>query len=168
MMSRRYASHPAALGVVLLLAACSTAPPLPPPIPLAPAAVGTLIGTWTGMWGGTPATLVIVEQNVVPASSGVYVGPVQVLGQPVPGVSGVLTSLIGGAPKAVNVQGYLGSAGGRLALVLTADAIDGRQYLTLTRTDDGRLAGTGHSDFPWGPQGTVLLAPHAGVPRPPR
>jgi hypothetical protein len=158
----------AAIGLALALAACSTAPPLPPPIALAPEAVGTLTGTWTGTWGGTPATLVIVEQRTVSVSAGVYLGPVQVLGLPVPGVAGVLTSMIGGTPTTVSVQGYLGSAGGRLALVLSADAIDGRQYLTLTRVDGGRFTGTGHSDFPWGPQGPVTLTPLAGAPGPPR
>jgi hypothetical protein len=158
----------AAVGLASALAACSTAPPLPSPIPMTPEIVGTFTGTWTGVWGGTSATLVIVEQRAVTTSSGVYLGPVQVLGQPLPGVSGVLTSTIGGAPKAVTVQGWLGSSGGRAALVLGAVTVDGRQYLNLVRTDDGRLAGTGHSDFPWGPQGTVLLVHEAGPPGPPR
>lgn len=158
----------AAVGLALALASCSTAPPLPQPIPMTPDVVGTLTGTWTGVWGGTPATLVIVEQRAVTTSSGVYLGPVHVLGQPRPGVSGVLTSMIGGAPKAVNVQGWLGVSGGRVALVLGAVTLDGRQYLNLVRTDDGRLAGTGQSDFPWGPQGTVLLVQQSPVPSPPR
>jgi hypothetical protein len=145
------------VALALALAACSTAPPLPTPIPLTPDVVGTFRGTWTGVWGGTPASLVIVEPRAVAASAGVYFGPVQVLGHPVPGVSGVLTSTIAGAPKAVNVHGWLGTSGGRPALVLNGEGIHGRQWLSLVRTDDGRLAGTGHSDFPWGPQGTVLL-----------
>jgi len=158
----------AAVGLAFALTACSTAPPLPSPIPMTPDVVGTFTGTWTGIWGGTPASLVIVEQRAVTTSSGVYVGPVQVLGQPVPGVSGVLTSMIGGAPKAVNVQGWLGASGGRVALVLSAVTIDGHQFLNLVRTDDGRLAGTGQSDFPWGPQGSVLLVHQASAPAPPR
>jgi hypothetical protein len=55
-----------------------------------------------------------------------------------------------------------------MALVLGAVTLDGRQYLNLVRTDDGRLAGTGQSDFPWGPQGTVLLVQQSPVPSPPR
>ena len=160
--------HLAAVGLAFALAACSTAPPLPGPIPMTPDVVGTFTGTWAGIWGGTPATLVIVEQRAVPVSSGVYVGPVQVLGRPGPGVSGVLTSMIGGVSKAVNVQGWLGASGGRVALVLSAVTIDGRQFLNLVRTDDGRLAGTGQSDFPWGPQGSVLLVHQPSAPGPPR
>ena len=167
-MNRRRSLVLAAGALAVALAACSTAPALPPPIPMTPDVAGTLTGTWTGIWGGTPATLVIVEQQAVTTPSGVYVGPVQVLGQSRPGVSGVLTSMIGGVPTAANAQGWLGSRGGRVALVLGAATTDGSQHLSLVSTDDGRLAGTGQSDFPWGPQGSVLLVRQGGPPAPPR
>lgn len=152
-----------ALGVSLILGACSTMPPVPPPLTAVPDVGGPLSGTWTGTWGGTPVTLVVVEQTEFAAYSGVYLGPLQLLGQRAPGVSGVLTSTIGGAPVSVNVQGWLGATERGRTLVLTGVALDGVQYLSLARVEDDRLVGRGQSDFRWGPQGPVNL-----VRQPPR
>ncbi len=154
MRRRSRADRRLVLGLALLLTGCAA--PLPTPLPPS-APVPTLRGTWIGTWGGTPLTLVVIEQEEFDAYSGLYLGPLQLLGRRVPGVSGVMTSTIGANPVSVSVQGWLGSTGSGLALVLTARTMYGFQSLTLTLVETERLAGMGESDFPWGPRGVVAL-----------
>lgn len=138
----------------LLLGGCGVVPPQVAPPP-APAAVPDLRGTWTGTWGGTAVTLVLIEQVELGAYSGLSLGPVQLLGRRVPSVSGVMTSTIRGEAVSVNVQGWLGTLAGTLALVVTASPPAGSQQLTFTRVEPDRLVGAGESDFAWGPHGPV-------------
>jgi hypothetical protein len=100
--------------LAVLLTACSTAPP-----PLAPpdGHLPDVRGTWTGTWGGAPVTLVILDQTDAAPVEGVSVGPWQVFGRHLPGVSGILTVKIRSEMVSTNVQGRLGLANGRLALV---------------------------------------------------
>ena len=146
----------AALLLILALSACARTADLAPPPPVA--AVPDLRGTWAGTWGGAPAQLVIVEQRELGNYAGIYLGPVQVLGRRQPGVSGVLTSTIAGAPVSANVEGWLGYVEGALALQLHTVTSAGRQRLTLARTADDRWTGRGESDFAWGPQGPIELS----------
>ncbi|MGH7391144.1 MAG: hypothetical protein ACREM3_17055 [Candidatus Rokuibacteriota bacterium] len=141
--------------LVLAPAGCAQTVDLAPPPPATE--VPDLRGTWTGTWGGAPVRLVVSEQKELGDYSGVSVGPVQVLGRRLPGVSGVITSTIAGAPVTARVDGWLGYRGGRLTLLLNATTPDGRQQLVLARAADDRWAGHGESDFAWGPQGPVEL-----------
>ena len=111
-----------------------------------------------GHVGGAPAQIVIIEQRELGDYAGVYLGPVQLLGRRRPGVSGVLTSTIAGAPVSANAEGWLGYANGNLTLLLHATTPSGSQQLTLARTADDRWSGHGESDFSWGPQGPIEIA----------
>jgi hypothetical protein len=144
----------------LALAGCAHTVDLAPPPPAT--AVPDLRGTWMGTWGGTPVRLVISEQTELGAYSGVYLGPVQLLGQRRPGVSGVITSTIAGAPVSASAEGWLGYSNGKLTLLVKAETSAGPQQLTLNRTADDRWSGRGESGFPWGPQGAVEIARQAG------
>jgi hypothetical protein len=148
----------AVLGLVLILVGCSGSPgPMAPP-PLYTVDIPDFRGTWTGTWGGSPVRLVIAEQEDQDARSGVYLGSMQVLGQRVPGVSGVLTSVVGGGQVSAAVKGWLTSSGrGAAMLLLEARTVDGIQHLALTSGPPDRLAGRGDSDFRWGPRGPVEL-----------
>lgn len=117
-----------------------------------------LRGAWSGTWGGTPLTLIVTSQADVGAYSGMYMGTYQVLGQRVPGLSGVLTSMIGGQPLSTSATGWLGFGGPAVTVLLEARTPHGTQRLGLTRTDSDRLVGQGASDFPWGPRGAVELS----------
>ena len=151
---RQLARRTAILLVIVLSGCAYTVDQAPPP---AVTAVSDLRGTWAGTWGGAPVQLVVVEQRELGDYAGVYLGPVQVLGRRRPGVSGVLTSTIAGAPVSVNVEGWLGNINGKLALLLHATTPSGMQQLTLARTADDRWTGRGESDFSWGPQGPIEL-----------
>jgi len=151
----------AALLLVVALSGCARPVELAAPPPVT--AVPDLRGTWTGTWGGAPARLVIVEQLELGDYAGIYLGPVQVLGRRRPGVSGVLTSTIAGAPVSANAEGWLGYVNGNLALRLHATTTSGAQQLTLARTADDRWTGRGESDFAWGPQGLIEIV-RARVP----
>ena len=118
-----------------------------------------LRGTWTGTWGGTPLTLLVLEQEETP-TSGVYVGPWLLFGQQLPGVSGVLTFTVRDEAISVNVRGRLGDSNGRLTLVLGPLTVNGEQ-ITLTHVDEHRLAGVGTSRPSWEPQGRVELVRQA-------
>jgi hypothetical protein len=142
--------------LVVTLSGCARPVDLAAPPPVT--AVPDLRGTWTGAWGGAPAQLIIVEQHELGDYAGIYLGPVQVLGRRRPGVSGVLTSTIAGAPVSANAEGWLGYVNGRLTLLLRATTLSGAQQLTLARTADDRWTGRGESDFPWGPQGPIEIA----------
>ena len=145
-------------AVVLVVAAstslfaCAGPPPLATPAGTMP----DLRGTWTGTWGGAPVTLVILDQRDAEPTDGVTIGPWQVLGRNLPGVSGILTVKIRGEMVSVNVQGQLGTSNGRLTLVLEPATINGG-WISLTRIDDNRLAGTGAAQRSWEPQGPVEL-----------
>ncbi|MBI3636378.1 MAG: hypothetical protein HY216_09215 [Candidatus Rokubacteria bacterium] len=143
------------LGLVVVLAACQTARTLAPPPP--DATLLDLRGTWAGTWGGTPVTLVVVEQQDDGGYAGIYVGPAQVLGLRRPAISGVLTTTGSRGTRSVAVRGSLGASAGRPAVVLVADGPDGQQRLVLTRLNPAELGGTGESDFTWGPGGVVRL-----------
>jgi hypothetical protein len=146
------------LALALLLVGCASSPSAPPP----PSSLGppppNLRGAWSGTWGGAPLTLVVTDQADLGAYSGVYLGAYQVLGQRVPGVTGVLTSTIAGQPVSASAKGWLGFGGPAVTLLLEARTPHGTQHLTLTRTDGDRLIGQGESDFPWGPRGAVELS----------
>jgi len=141
--------------LVIALAGCAQTVDLAPPPPVT--AVPGLMGTWVGTWGGTPVQLVVIDQRELGDYSGVYLGPVQVLGRRRPGVSGVLTSTIAGAPVSVNAEGWLGYVNGRLTVLLHATTASGSQQLTLAQSGD-RWTGHGESSFAWGPRGPIELA----------
>lgn len=142
----------AVVALSVLLGACATTPTLT--IPAEP--LPDLRGTWTGTWGGTPLTLLVLEQHEASPVDGVTIGPWHVLGGELPGVSGVLTFTSRGEAISVNVRGRLGDSNGRLALVLEPLTVNGGQ-IVLTRIDPNRLAGAGTSPMRWEPQGPVEL-----------
>ena len=147
--------------VALLLAGCATAPPLTTPVGHVP----DLKGAWTGTWGGAPLTLLVLEQEDESASGGgVSLGPWLLLGDRLPGVSGVLTYTVHEDAVSVNVKGRLGDWNGKLTLVLDPATTNGAQ-ITLTHVDERRLAGTGTSRARWEPQGAVELV-RQGAARP--
>jgi hypothetical protein len=139
------------VAIGLLAGACATAPPLAPPTGLVP----DLRGTWSGTWGEAAVTLLLLDQDTA-GDGGVYVGPWQVLGQPLPGVTGVLTYTAGGQALSRNVQGRLGDSGGRLTLVLEPGSVHG-QTLVLSLVGADRLQGSGTSRLSWEPRGPVDL-----------
>jgi hypothetical protein len=149
----------AALG--LLVAGCASTPPL---APVPSADVPDLRGTWGGTWGGAPASLSVIDQVDDLEGRGVYVGPVLVLGEPTPGLTGVLTSTVRAAPLSANARGWIGVADGALTIVVRAEPGDGIQTLTLRRRGADRLEGTGRSSFRWGPQGPVELTRQSPPP----
>lgn len=141
------------------LAGCANGPAGPPPASWVGPPPPDLRGTWTGTWGGTPLTLVVTDQiDAAGSSGGVYFGSVQLLGHRTPGIAGVMTSTIAGNPVSTSVEGWLGSTGAAITLRLSAQALHGMQWLTLTRVEPNRLLGRGASDFRWGPQGDVELS----------
>jgi hypothetical protein len=149
-------SRAPALAIALtlaLLTACTTTPPPAVPTPALP----PLVGTWTGTWGGQPLTLTIAEQKDFDSRSGVYLGPVMVIGRHEPGVSGVMTYTVRGEPISVNVRGWLGYADGAITLLLDSEGTQGLQQLTLKNEAGERLVGSGSSSVSWGPQGPVEL-----------
>jgi len=156
-------------GVLVLVAlsflACTTSPPpLAPPVGLMP----DLRGTWTGTWGGTPVTLVILEQGETQPVDGVFVGPWQVVGQDLPGLSGILSVRIQNEMFSTNVRGRFGNWNGRLTLVLEPATANGG-FLSLVWLADDRLTGSGTSQMSWEPQGPVELIrqPQGPAARPP-
>ncbi len=148
-------------ALTLLLAGCATTPPLTMPARPVP----DLKGTWTGTWGGTRLTLLVLEQEDESSSGGgVSLGPWLLLGDRLPGVSGVLTYTAREEAISVNVKGRLGDWNGKLTLVLDPATTNGAQ-ITLTHVDERRLAGTGTSRASWEPQGAVELV-RRGAARP--
>jgi hypothetical protein len=149
------------LGAALAaLVGCATDPPL------APARAGEvpdLRGRWSGTWAGTPATLLVLEQEDASGYRGVYVGSAVVLGERPPGLSGTLTSTVNGRPVTANARGWVGHLDGRLTLRVRAETSDGVQVLTLIPTGD-QLQGSGESSFRWGPRGLVGLTREAAPP----
>jgi hypothetical protein len=145
------------LAVTLLVAACATGEPLAPPATVVP----DLRGTWTGTWGGTPLTLIVTDQGAGHGESGVVIGPWQLLGQPYPTMSGIITVSIRGAPVSTRLDGLLGDAGGRLVVTIRARSSAGEQRLTLRLVETDRLEGRGDSQYGWGPQGPVRLVRQA-------
>jgi hypothetical protein len=116
-----------------------------------------LRGTWKGTWSGTPVTLVVLDQSdAVPADGGVSVGPWQVFGQSLPGLSGILSVKLRNEMVSVNVRGRFGNWNGRLTLVLEPATVNGG-FLSLVRLADDRLTGTGTGQMSWEPQGPVEL-----------
>ena len=122
-----------------------------------------LRGTWAGTWGGTPLTLVILEQRDAEPVDGVTIGSWQVLGRNLPGVAGILSVKIRNEMVSVNVQGRLGISNGRLTLVLEPATVNGG-WISLTRLEENRLAGTGTAQMSWEPQGPVELIRQAPGP----
>jgi hypothetical protein len=140
------------VALAALVGACAAPPALTTPVGLMP----DLRGTWTGTWGGTPLTLVVLEQREAEAFDGVSVGTWQVFGRNLPAVAGTLSVKIRSEMVSVNVQGRLGTWNGRLTLVLEPATVNGG-WITLTRLDENRLAGTGTAQMSWEPQGRVEL-----------
>lgn len=140
------------VALAMQVGACATTPPLTMPTGLLP----DLRGTWKGTWGGTPLTLVILDQQEGAPADGVSIGSWHVLGRDLPGVSGILTFTVRGEPVSVNVQGRLGGSNGRLTLVLEPLTVNGGR-ITLTRRGEHRLVGTGTTPMSWEPQGPVEL-----------
>jgi hypothetical protein len=153
------------LVLAVLLGACATAPP---PLASPTGLVPDLRGTWTGTWGGTPLTLVILDQSDAAPVDGVSIGPWQVFGRNLPGVSGILTVKVRSELVSVNVQGRVGTSNGRLTLVLEPATVNGG-WISLTRLDENRLAGVGTGQTSWEPQGPVELirAPQGPAANPP-
>jgi hypothetical protein len=146
-------------AISALLGACAAPPPLAAPAGLMP----DLRGAWAGTWGGTPLTLVILEQRDAEPVDGVTVGPWYVLGRNLPGVAGILSVKIRNEMVSVNVQGRLGTSNGRLTLVLEPATVNGG-WISLTRLEENRLAGTGTAQMSWEPQGPVELIRQAPGP----
>jgi len=146
-------------AISALLGACAAPPPLAAPAGLMP----DLRGAWAGTWGGTPLTLVILEQRDAEPVDGVTVGPWHVLGRNLPGVAGILSVKIRNEMVSVNVQGRLGISNGRLTLVLEPATVNGG-WISLTRREENRLAGTGTAQMSWEPQGPVELIRQAPGP----
>jgi hypothetical protein len=144
-------AHRVAL-VVLVLAACATAPRLTAPLGEIP----DLRGTWRGTWGGTPLALLVVDQGGTAPTGGVMLGPWSLSGQELPALSGVLTFQSAGTAISVNVQGWLGDSGERLTLVLDVLTPNGARIVLTVLTPD-RLRGTGTSLLGWEPRGPVEL-----------
>src|SRR6267143_1247264 len=140
------------VALAALLGACTTAVPLT--MPSGP--VPDLRGTWKGTWGGTPLTLLVLDQREASPVDGVFLGSWPMLGQELPGVSGVLTFTARGEVISVNVQGRLGESNGRLTLVLEPVTVNGGQ-MTLTLVGEHRLAGAGTTQMSWEPRGPVEL-----------
>lgn len=137
---------------LVLFGGCAPAVPLKMPAGPLP----DLRGTWKGTWGGTPLTLVILEQQEGLSGEGVFLGSWHVLGRELPGVSGVLTFIVRGEAVSVNVQGRLGDSNGRTTLVLGPVTVNGGR-MTLAHLDEHRLTGEGTSQMWWEPQGSVEL-----------
>ena len=140
------------LAIAAFLAACAGPPELASPVGRTP----DLRGTWKGTWGGAPLTLVILEQRDGEPADGVTVGRWQVFGRNFPGVAGILTVRIRNEMVSGNVQGRLGTWNGRLTMVLEPVTVNGG-WITLTRVEENRLAGTGTGQMSWEPQGPVEL-----------
>jgi hypothetical protein len=147
-----------AAALALLVAGCATSPPPPPPAVAAP----DLRGTWTGTWGGAPLTVIVIDQEAGHGESGFAIGPWQVLGQPYPTVTGILTSSIRGESVSTRMEGLVGDAGGRLVLTVRARSAAGDQWLTLRLVEADRLQGTGDSQYAWGPRGAAQLVRRGG------
>jgi hypothetical protein len=141
-----------AVALLTLLGACATEAPMT--IPVGP--MPDLKGIWKGTWGGTPLTLIIVEQRDASPVGGVVVGPWHLSGQELWGVAGVLTFAVRGDAVSVNVQGHLGDLNGRLTLILEPITVHGGR-MRLTRVGPHRLVGEGISAMRWEPQGPVEL-----------
>jgi hypothetical protein len=101
-------------------------------------------------------TLVILDQSDAVPVDGVSVGPWQVFGQSLPGLSGILSVEIRNEMVSVNVRGRFGTWNGRLTLVLEPATVNGG-FLSLVRLADDRLTGTGTAQMSWEPQGPVEL-----------
>jgi hypothetical protein len=144
----------AALAAALGACAGPTVPPPPPP----DTAVPDLRGTWTGTWAGTPVTLLIAEQaEGGERAGGFYVGTAHVLGERQPTVAGVLTFRDPTGTTTTHARGWVGVEGRRLRLLVVATPGAGNLALDLAVEPDGRLVGTGESDFRWGPRGPITL-----------
>jgi hypothetical protein len=143
--------------LALLAVGCAATAPPPPPAVVVP----DLRGTWTGTWGGTPLTLLVTDQQSGPGDSGLVIGPWQVLGEPYPTVTGVLTSSVRGESVSTRMDGLVGDAGGGVVVSVRARSRAGEQRLTLRLVNPDRLEGSGDSQYDWGPQGPVQLARHA-------
>jgi hypothetical protein len=93
----------------------------------------------------------------------VTVNPDTMLGRNLPGVAGILSAKIRNEMISVNVQGRLGTSNGRLTLVLEPATVNGG-WISLTRLEENRLAGTGTAQMSWEPQGPVELIRQAPGP----
>ncbi len=144
------------VSLALVVAGCATSL-VPPPAASAP----DLRGTWIGTWGGAPLTVLVTDQGHGHGESGLVIGPWQVLGQPYPTVSGVLTASIRGEMVSTHMEGLLSDSGGRLVVTVRARSGAGDQRLTLRLVSPDRLEGMGDSQYAWGPQGPVQLARQA-------
>ena len=149
----------AILVLALIVAGCATSPP--PETVEAGMPVLDLAGTWTGTWAGTPVSLSLGRDTEASFPSGLYVGSWLVLGQARPSFSGIITFSRRGEPVSTRAQAWVTSSNGALNLLVQAAPTDGDQELRLRSVDGQRLAGTGRSSFPRGPQGAVEL--HRGA-----
>ncbi len=150
------------VSAVVITGCASESQPVPPAPPAI--TIPDLRGTWSGTWGGTPLTLLVIEQHETGAYSGFYLGSVPLLGQRVPNVNGVMTSTIRGDAVSISIEGWFGYANAGLILLVKGATSDGTQQLMLTRVDPERLAGTGESSFRWGPRGSVELTRRSAGP----
>jgi hypothetical protein len=146
-----------AVVLVLLAAGCAATAPPPPPAVVVP----DLRGSWTGTWGGAPLILLVTDQRSGPGDSGLVIGPWQVLGEPSPTLSGVLTSSVRGESVSTRMDGLVGDAGRGVVISVRARARAGEQRLTLRLVERDRLEGSGDSQYDWGSRGPVQLVRQA-------
>ena len=146
--------------LALLVSACASEPVLTQPSAVIP----DLRGTWRGTWGGTPATLLVLEQGGTTRQGGITVGPWPLTGAGLPSLGGVFTFTSNGAPVSVNVQGRFGDWNGGLTVVVDALTDHGQQLVL--RPAGERLIGTGTSRLAWDPAGPVELARDHATLRP--
>jgi hypothetical protein len=142
--------------VVIALAACASTPLIGEPAPL-PGASTDLRGVWAGTWGGAPAKLLVIEQHDLQPYSGLFFGPLMVLGHAEPGISGTLSYTVRGTLTSVRVVGWVGGSPRSPVLRLHAESVDGIVQAVLRQVDPTRFIGTGDSSFTWGPSGPIEL-----------
>ena len=139
------------LALAILSAGCVVTPPTGPPAVSPP----DLRGTWLGTWGGTPLSLVVIDQRISTGDSGVVLGSWQLLGQYYPTVDGVMTTTIRGESVSTNVTGQIWQSGPGYGITIRGRASAGDQEMTVKLVEADRLEGSGQSQYTWGPQGPV-------------
>ncbi|MGH7391653.1 MAG: hypothetical protein ACREM3_19665 [Candidatus Rokuibacteriota bacterium] len=123
------------VAVLALLGACLVAPRV---VAFPLGGLPNLIGSWEGVWSGVPMTLVITEQRDQH-------------------VAGIVTLGLARGAVSTAVQGRLGTRGGGLVLVLSADSTVSHDRYDFVTVQADRLEGHARSFGPGGHQGVVTL-----------
>jgi hypothetical protein len=137
--------------LAVLSAGCIVTPPVGPPAVSPP----DLRGTWVGTWGGTPLSIVVIDQQISTGDSGVVIGSWQLLGQYYPTVNGVMTTTISGESVSTNMTGLVSQWGQHFGVTIRGRSSAGEQEMTVKLVEADRLEGAGQSQYAWGPQGPV-------------